>query len=81
MQQTTPRLILRFVFFVAPDVPNLQFSSASFSPAPRNLLLSESRVSPQIPRDGPVEIPTTDDLYKALSLKTNKSQLISEFNE
>lgn len=65
----------------SPDVPNLQFSSASFSPAPRNLLLSESRVSPQIPRDGPVEIPTTDDLYKALSLKTNKSQLISEFNE
>lgn len=65
----------------SPDGPRLQFSSASFSPAPRSLPLSESRVSPQIPRDGPVEIPSTDDLYKALSLRTDKSQIINEFNE
>jgi len=64
----------------SPDGPKLQFSSASFSPAPRNLL-SETRNSPQVPRDGPVEIPSTDDLYKALSLRTDKSQFINEFNE
>lgn len=66
----------------SPDGPRLQFSSASFSPAPRNLFsTSESRGSPKIPRDGPVENPSTDDLYKALSLKTDKSQFINEFNE
>lgn len=66
----------------SPDGPRLQFSSASFSPAPRNLFsTSESRCSPKIPRDGPVENPSTDDLYKALSLKTDKSQFINEFNE
>lgn len=63
----------------SPDVPRLQFSSPSFSPAPRSLPSSE--VSPQIPRDGPIEIPSTDELYKALSLKTDKSQFINEFNE
>ncbi|KAK2554607.1 Afadin- and alpha-actinin-binding protein A [Acropora cervicornis] len=60
----------------------LQFSSASFSPAPRNLFpSSETRVSLKIPRDGPIENPSTDDLYKALSLTPDKSQEINEFNE
>ncbi|XP_015749443.1 PREDICTED: afadin- and alpha-actinin-binding protein B-like [Acropora digitifera] len=66
----------------SPEGLRLQFSSASFSPAPRNLFpSSETRVSLKIPRDGPIENPSTDDLYKALSLTPDKSQEINEFNE
>lgn len=67
--------------FLAPDGPRLKFSSVSFSPAPRGLLFSETKVSPNIPREGPVEIPNTEELYTALSLRTDKSQIINEFNE
>lgn len=66
----------------SPEGLRLQFSSASFSPAPRNLFpSSETRASLKIPRDGPIENPSTDDLYKALSLTPDKSQEINEFNE
>ena len=57
-------------FSLAPDGPRLQVSPVSFSPAPRGLISSETRGTPNIPRDGPVEIPNTEELYKALSLRT-----------
>ena len=70
-----------YFLLLAPDGPRLQFSPVSFSPAPRGVLLSEPRVSPNVPREGPVEIPNTEELYKALSLRTDKSQIINQFNE
>ena len=73
--------LLIYSLLLAPDVPRLQFSAVSFSPAPRGSLLSEPRVSPNVPREGPAEIPNTDELYRALSLRTDKSQIINEFNE
>ncbi|KAL9950371.1 hypothetical protein ACROYT_G042859 [Oculina patagonica] len=65
----------------SPDGPRLKFSPMSFSPAPRGLLLSEARVSPNIPREGPLEIPNTEELYTALSLRTDNYKTINEFNE
>ena len=68
-------------FLIAPEGRRFQYSAPCFSPAPRTSFLSETGVSPNVPRDGPVEIPSTEELYRALSLNTDKSQMISEFNE
>ena len=67
-------------FSLAPDGPRLQVSPVSFSPAPRGLISSETRGTPNIPRDGPVEIPNTEELYKALSLRTENSKDVNENN-
>lgn len=64
----------------SPDGPRLQVSPVSFSPAPRGLISSETRGTPNIPRDGPVEIPNTEELYKALSLRTENSKDVNENN-
>ena len=67
-------------FSLAPDGPWLQVSPVSFSPAPRGLISSKTRGTPNIPRDGPVEIPNTEELYKALSLRTENSKDVNENN-
>ena len=67
-------------FSLAPDGPRLQVSPVSFSPAPRGLISSETRGTPNIPRDGPVEIPNTEELYRALSLRTENSKDVNENN-
>lgn len=64
----------------SPDGPRLQVSPVSFSPAPRGLISSETRGTPNIPRDGPVEIPNTEELFKALSLKTENSKAFDVTN-
>ena len=67
-------------FSLAPDGPWLQVSPVSFSPAPRGLISSKTRGTPNIPRDGPVEIPNTEELYRALSLRTENSKDVNENN-
>lgn len=64
----------------SPDGPRLQVSPVSFSPAPRGLISFETRGTPNIPRDGPVEIPNTEELFKALSLKTENSKAFDVTN-
>lgn len=55
--------------------PRLQYSTPMFSPAPRE---KREKKSIHLPRDGPVETPSTHDLYLALSLQADDNDDIDE---
>jgi hypothetical protein len=69
-------------FISAPDgqtsPQRLQFSTPMFSPAPRE---KREKKSIHVPRDGPVETPSTQDLYSALSLQADDTDNVNEYVE